>query len=95
MNIKYYKGDDHELRFKIKNFTRVFDEVIFVVKDTYGSVLIEKSLGKGIEYKNGWYHVVLLPDDTSSLSTKNMTYDIIVKTNELTFTVNRGNFKIE
>lgn len=96
MNISFYRGDDHEVKFRFKNFEGKFDDIIFAVKNLDERVIIEKHLGKGIEPIDEWFHVCIKPEDTSWISfTERMTYDVRAIIQGLEFTVQRGNFKIK
>ena len=95
MNIRYYRGDDHEIRFKFKSFTGKIDDVHFIVKDLNKSIKIEKKVGNGINLIDGWYHIIFKPQDTINLDDSKMIYDIRVIIDGLIYTVKRGYFKLK
>lgn len=96
MEISFFRGDDHEERFRFKTFTGSIEEIYFTVKSLSGYPKIKKKLNDGITLKDGWYHITFVPKDTNDLEcTTQMVYDIQIVTGGLKYTVQKGKFILE
>lgn len=95
MTIKFYKGDNHETSFRLKNFDGAIENVFFTVKDNNKNVKITKELGKGITYNNGWYNIMFEPKDTENLSCEKMIYVIKILVNGLLYTIHTNKFDLD
>lgn len=95
MNIRYYRGDDHKITFRFKNLTTEPEDIIFEVKDIYGSTKIKKTLDDGIDFVNEYYHIILKPEDSLKIeSNRRMIYYIKIVVNGLTYTVKKAYLKL-
>lgn len=96
MDIRFFRGDDHKVRFKFKNFTGPIEKMYFTVKCTNGRPRIQKKLHNGISEDNGIYCIEISPSDTDNLPcTLDMVYDIEIITGGEKKTVAKGAFNIE
>ena len=94
MDIKFYRGDNHIVKFKFKAFTGKIDNIFLTVKCEQRTSRVQKKLDDGITLKeDGWYYVEFVPEDTDGLDcTLKMTYDIQIITDGLKYTVHKGLF---
>lgn len=96
MDIGFFRGDDHKVRFKFKNFNGVIDKMFFTVKDANRRPRIQKRLDDGISFDNGYYCIAISPSDTDDLPcSSNMIYDIEIITGGEKKTVAKGNFSLK
>lgn len=95
MNIKFFRGDDHEERFRFKTFNGEIEQIYFTVKNKMESAKIKKKLNDGIILEDDWYHLIFTPEDTDGLVREEMIYDIEIITNGLKYTVQKGRFILE
>ena len=96
MNISFFRGDDHQEKFRFKTFSGTIDDMFFTVKCKNRYSRIKKKLGEGIELIDGWYYLTFLPSDTDKLTPDlEMEYDIEIITEGKKFTVLKGDFVIE
>ena len=96
MNIKFYRGDDHEEHFRFKTFTGEIENIFFTVKSSSGYPKIKKKLNDGIKLIGDWYHIIFVPEDTNGLNCEDgMVYDISIITNGLKYTVQKGKFTLD
>lgn len=96
MNISFYRGDDHKVRFKFKNFTGAIDKMFFTVKDTNRVARIKKQLDNGISFYEGYYCIEFSPEDTDELPCYlDMIYDIEIIVGGEKKTVAKGKFILE
>lgn len=96
MKIKFYRGDDHQEKFRFKTFTGTIENMFFTVKCADKCPRIKKRLGDGIELIEGWYYLTFLPSDTNDLMCNlEMEYDIEIITGGKKFTVQKGIFVLE
>lgn len=94
MDISFYRGDNHKVRFKFKNFTGTIDNVFFTVKCANKYPRIKKKLNEGITLgDDGYYCIEFLPEDTDKLDcTLKMVYDIEIIVKGEKKTVAKGDF---
>ena len=93
MDIEFYRGDDHQVKFKFNGFTGIVDELYFTVKCQHKYPRIKKKLGEGIELVDGWYVLTFIPSDTDGIECSlEMKYDIQLITGGKKFTVQTGEF---
>lgn len=96
MYIKFYRGDNFELKFKFKNLETVVDKMYFTVKNKKGDVLIKKKLNDGISLIDGYYLITFLPEDTDGMVCEDgMVYDISIIIEGSKHTVLKGKFILE
>lgn len=96
MDIKFYRGDDHQEKFRFVNFTGTIEEIFFTVKCANKYPRIKKRLGEGIELIDGWYYLTFVPSDTDGLDCNvQMQYDIQIIVGGKKFTVQKGSFTLE
>ena len=95
MIIQFIRGDNHQVRFKFKTFTGVIDKMYFTVKCQLDRVRIQKKLGDGIKYENGYYTIFFVPEDTNGLMCTEMRYDIEIIVNGETYTIMKNQFILE
>lgn len=96
MEIKFFRGDDHQTRFKFINYSGPIDTVYFTVRNDYRELAITKSLGNGIEKSGDYYVITFTPEDTDKLSVfSEMTYDIEIIINGKKYTVAKDDFILE
>lgn len=93
MTIKFFRGDDHQEKFRFKNFTGTIEKMYFTVKCENRIVRIKKRLNEGIELIDGWYCITFEPKDTENLECdKRMYYDIQIFVEGKKYTVIKGLF---
>jgi hypothetical protein len=96
MNISFFRGDDHQEKFRFKTFAGNVEELYFTVKCKNKYPRIKKKIGNGIELIEGWYYITFLPSDTDNLSCDlEMEYDIEIVTGGKKYTVQKGTFTLE
>lgn len=96
MNISFYRGDNHKVRFKFKSFTGTIEDMFFTVKCKNKYPRIKKRLNDGITQDGEWYCIVFKPEDTDKLSCDlEMTYDIQIIFEGEKYTIQKGNFVLE
>lgn len=96
MEIRFYRGDNHQEKFRFKTFTGTIDKIYFTVKCVNKYPKIQKRLGDGIELIDGWYYITFLPSDTDKLSCDlKMEYDIEIIVSGKKYTVQKGSFILE
>ena len=95
MTIRFYRGNDHEVRFRIKDFDVELENIILTVENIYGDTKIVKKLNDGIKNIDGWYHVYFVPSDTKNIRYEKMTYKIDIVLDGLTYTIKKGKFIIK
>lgn len=93
MEIKFIRGDNHQIRFRFKNFEGNIENMFLTVKCQNKYTRITKKLNTDIIYKDGWYNVEFLPSDTDGLDCSlNMEYDIEIITDSKKYTVLKDKF---
>ena len=96
MVIQFIRGDNHQVRFKFKTFTGVIEKMYFTVKCQLDRPRIQKKLGDGIEYKDGYYTITFVPKDTDELICDTpMKYDIEIIVNGEKYTIAKDKFILE
>lgn len=96
MEINFFRGNDHQERFRFKTFTGEIEKMYFAVKCKNKHIRIKKSLDNGIEFADDWYVVTFVPSDTENLPCDlEMVYGIKIVTNGKKYTVQKGAFNIE
>lgn len=94
--IKFIRGDNHQIKFKFKTQIDIIDEIYFTVKCEHKYPRIKKSLKNGIELIDGWYNIFFVPTDTDNIDCSlTMKYDIQLITGGKKFTVQKGDFILE
>lgn len=96
MEIKLFRGNDHQVKFKFKNFTGTIDKMYFTVKCSSGKRRLQKKLDDGIAKENEWYVITFVPKDTNDLECYlKMTYDIEIVVEGKTYTVVKDRFVLD
>lgn len=96
MQISFFRGDDHQVRFNFKDKSVNPEKVFFTVKCEKGIVRMQKQLNQGITFEEGYYYITFIPADTEKLSCElNMTYDIQIIVQGKKYTVAKDDFIIE
>ena len=96
MVINFYRGDDHQEKFRFKTFTGNIDDIFFTVKCKNRYPRIKKKLNNGIELIDDWYYITFVPADTEGLDCNiEMEYDIEIITGGKKYTVLKGVFTLE
>ena len=97
MEIKFFRGNFHQTKFKFKNFNKELSRVYFTVRCENRELRIAKSLGNGIEKQDEYYVITFKPEDTNDIPCwLDMTYDIeIFLDKEKPFTVAKDRFILE
>jgi hypothetical protein len=94
--IAFFRGDNHKEKFRFKNFTGAIDNLFFTVKDINKKPVIKKKLNDGISFKDEWYIIDFLPEDTNNLPFDiEMPYDIQIITGGEKYTVEKGIFILD
>lgn len=101
MRIKLIRGDTKKIKVRLldSNDSEIYlganDQLYFTVKTSSleEEASIRKSIGNGITYSNGYYHITIDSTDTDSLDYGTYKYDIELVTDlPLTRTLVYGNF---
>lgn len=93
MKIKFFRGNDHEVKFKFKTFTGTVDKMYLTTRCEKRIARLRKSLGNGITKDDEWYTVTFVPADTNDIDCSlKMTYDIEIIVNGKTYTVKKDRF---
>ena len=95
MEIKFIRGDNHQVRFRFTNFEGNIEKMFLTVKCKNKYPRIRKKLNKGIVYNDGWYYVEFVPTDTEWLDCSEMAYDIEIVTGSKKYTVLKDRFVLE
>lgn len=95
MTIRFYRGNDHEVKFRIKDFNARLEDMVVIVENIYGDTKIVKKLGDGIKNIDDWYHVYFTPSDTKNIRYEKLTYKINIVFDGLTYTIKKGKFIIK
>lgn len=96
MTIKFFKGNDHQTKFRFPNFNGKIDDVYFTVKCLKGTKRLQKKLNNGIKFEDGYYIITFVPNDTKNIICElNMDYDIKIITGGKRYTVIKDKFVIE
>lgn len=95
MTIRFYRGNDHEIRFRIKDFNTELEDMTLTVENIYGDTKLVKKLGVDIKKVDDWYHVYFVPSDTNNMRYEKMIYKIDIVIDSLTFTIKKGKFVIK
>lgn len=98
MIIKFYRGDNHKVRFRFTKYTGEVEKMYFTVKDELRNVILAKKLGDGSFEKDeeGWYVIKFVPEDTDNLPFwKDLIYDIQIIVEGEKYTIKKDIFKLE
>lgn len=96
MEIKFFRGDDHQVRFRFTKYKGSIEKMYFTVKDNLREVVLAKTLGKGIEFDGEWYTITFVPDDTDDLQFwMELTYDIQIIVQGKKHTIKKDMFTLE
>ena len=97
MEISFIRGDNHQERFRFKDFTGTVDDLFFTVKCKNRYIRIKKRLNDGINLNDdSWYYINFEPADTDNLPCDiEMEYDIQIITSGEKYTVQKGAFVLE
>lgn len=98
MDFEFPRGDTKRFKFQLKDsegnvlVLSNSDQLYFTVKDNSRSTtpLIQKRIGSGIVYSDGYYYVTINPSDTNSLDYRSYGYDIELKSTDLVKTLVTG-----
>lgn len=100
--MKITRGDYKTFTFqrKNKNGEVIMEEpqkmYLTIKNNSYeGKALIQKTLDDGIEFENGVYRVIFLPEDTDNLSFGDYIYDIEIINNGKPKTIKVDEFVID
>ena len=101
--IDIVRGDTKILKFQRKNdegvITDKAKELYFTVKETTNKsdYILQKKLDDGIEFDTSdhYYRITISPEDTNNLYYGTYKYDIEVKEDEYTKTIELGDFIIK
>ncbi len=102
MDFEFTRGDTFQFKFEIKDKEGeklplgVGTKIYFTVKKNRNSkkVLIQKTLGNGIEYRDGFYYVRINASDTSPLAYGTYIYDIEFKQDDIVKTLTLGEISL-
>lgn len=96
MIISFFRGNDHEVKFKFKTFTGAIEKMWLTVKCQQKIKRLQKTLGNGIELVNGYYVVTFVPKDTDELPCDlELVYDIEIQTGGKIFTAAKNTFEVK
>lgn len=95
MEIKFIRGDNHQIRFRFTNYDSGIEKMFLTVKCKNKYPRIKKKLNESIFYNDGWYYVEFLPKDTENLECGEMEYDIEIVTGGKKYTVLKDRFVLE
>lgn len=96
MEIKFFRGDDHLVKFKFKTYTGPIDKIYFTVKDENREVRLHKWLGNGISKEDDYYVITFIPKDTDDLPYwLKLTYDIQIEIEGKKYTIAKDKFTLE
>lgn len=95
MDFEFPRGDTKRFKFQLKDsegnvlILSDSDQLYFTVKDNSRSntVLIQKKIGSGIVYSDGYYYVTINPSDTNNLDYRSYGYDIELKSDGIVKTL--------
>lgn len=98
MDIQFTRGDTQIIKFQLKDANNNLleltdtDRLYFTVKDNSKSnkVSIQKTNIDGIEYRDGFYILVITSEDTSNLQYKDYQFDIEFKSGDFVKTLTIG-----
>lgn len=77
MKIKFFRGNDHEIKIRFKTFTGELEKMYLTVRCEKGVKRLQKTLSNGITKENDYYIIKFIPEDTNNVDCSlNMTYDI-------------------
>lgn len=94
--IKFFRGDDHETKFKFTKYNGPVDKMYFTVRDEERIVRMTKQLDNGITKDGEYYVITFVPDDTNSLPFGLiMLYDIEIIVNGKTYTIAKDMFTVD
>lgn len=95
MDVSFYRGNDHEVKFKFPKFNGTIEKVFLTVKCLAKTKRIQKKMGDGIKFDGEYYVASFVPEDTDKLSCDlNMTYDIKIIVGGKRYTVAKHKFKL-
>lgn len=96
MEIKFFRGDYHQTKFKFKTYKGPIDKMYFTVKCEERVVRIAKKLDDGITKDGDYYVITFEPEDTNNLPGGiTMVYDIEIFVNDKPFTICKDKFTID
>lgn len=96
MDIKFFRGNDHQVKFKFKTFTGTPENIVFAVKSLTNEKLIVKKLNEGITKDDEWYVITFIPEDTTDINYDlKMKYAIKVIVDGKQYTAQRGKFILD
>ena len=96
MDISFYRGDDHKVRFKFKNFTGTVEKMFFTVKCSNRQARLKKNLNDGISFDGEYYCIEFSPADTDNIPYYlDMIYDIEIIVGGEKKTIAKGKFILE
>lgn len=96
MMISFFRGDNHQEKFRFKKYTGKIDMVFFTVKDENKNPVIKKKLNDGISLLEEWYIINFLPEDTNNLKCDTvMKFDIEIITQGEKYTAEKGTFILD
>ena len=96
MEIKFFRGDDHLVRFRFTKYKGPIEKMYFTVKDNLRNVILTKYLDNGITKEDDWYVITFIPSDTDNLPFwDELTYDIQIIVNGKKHTIKKDVFNLE
>ena len=99
MEFEFIRGDTKKLKFQIKDKNGTIlkldpdrDRLYFTLKAHSNSkkILLQKKFPQNIIFKDDYYYITLLPEDTSDLSYGTYNYDIEIVSGTITKTLLLG-----
>lgn len=104
-NIVFRRGDTFKFKYALKDFltkeiiTKSVDKMWFSVKNSTltDHIIIQKSLEDGtITFTDdGYYHIIINPEDTNNLKYKDYVFDIEIINNGDKLTLKVGDFTLK
>lgn len=99
MIIEFFRGDNHQVKFKFKSYTGQVDKMYFTARDKNREVKITKSLGNGITKEGEYYIINFTPSDTNIfeqiIDRLVLIYDIEVIIADETYTIAKDKIILE
>lgn len=96
MKISFFRGDNHEVKFRFPNFNGTIDKIYLTVKCSEKKTRLQKKLNDGIKLEDNYYVATFVPEDTNDLPCYlKMVYDIEIITGGKKYTVIKDEFEIQ
>ena len=96
MVIKFYRGDDHSVKFRFLNFNGTIDEIYFTIKNQKKETILHKRLKDGIDIVDDYYVINFVPNDTDNIDIYlEMEYDIQIVVDNKKYTIAKNKFILD